>query len=169
MDPHELKEFWLNRAIANAGIDRANWHPARGFAKNSHTAEAVYVYYGRLFLAHPHLRWAGMANMIGPTLYAGFRDLGLVPDGAQKALHRIHGLVSPSLAKGGPADLGFYETTFLRMQKKIFEDQATMHQAYVDGGFAKIEESFAARIIGAATLEAWRRINDGRSGDPAPP
>lgn len=166
MDPHELKEFWLNRAIASAGIDRANWHPARGFAKNRRTTEAVYIYYGRLFLAHPHLRWAGMANMIGPTFYAGFRDLGMVPDGIQKVLHRMHGLVSPSLAKGGPADLGFFETTFLRMQKKIFEDQATMHEAYIDGGVPKIKELFDARIIDAATLEAWRRINAGRDGDP---
>ena len=85
----------------------------------------------------------------------------------QKALHRMRGRVSPSLAKGGPADLGFYETTFLRMQKKIFEDQATMHEAYIDGGVPKIEELFHARIIDAATLEAWRRINAGRHGDPA--
>jgi hypothetical protein len=167
VDPHELKEFWLNRAIASAGIDRANWHPARGFAKNRRTAEAVYTYYGRLFLAHPHLRWAGMANMIGPTFYAGFRDLGIVPDGMQKALHQMHALVSPGLARGGPADLGFAGTTFLRMQKKIFEDQATMHEAYIDGGVPKIEELFEARIIDAATLEAWRRIDAGRNGDPA--
>jgi hypothetical protein len=167
VDPHELKEFWLNRAIASAGIDRANWRPARGFAKNRRTAEDVYIYYGRLFLAHPYLRWAGLANLIGPTFYAGFRDLGVVPDGVQKALHRMRGRVSPGLVKGGPADLGFYETTFLRMQKKIFEDQATMHEAYLDGGVPKIEELFHARIIDAATLEAWRRIDAGRNGDPA--
>jgi hypothetical protein len=167
VDPHELKEAWLGRAIANAGIDRATWHPARGFAKNRRTAEAVYTYYGRLFLAYPHLKWAGMANMIGPTFYAGFRDLGALPDSVHKARRWMLGRVPPGLAKRGPSDLGFYETTFLRMQKKIFEDQATMHEAYIDGGVPKIEELFHARIIDAATLEAWRRIDAGRDGDPA--
>jgi hypothetical protein len=167
VDPHELKEFWLNRAIDHARIDRADWRPARGFARNSRTAEDVYRYYGRLFIAYPYLRWAGMANLIGPTFYAGFRDLGIIPDGVQKALHRMHGLVSPGLARGGPADLGFYETTFLRMQKKIFEDQAPMHEAYIDGGVPKIEELCDARIIDEATLEAWRRIDRGQRGDPA--
>jgi hypothetical protein len=167
VDPHELKEFWLNSAIEEAGINRADWRPALGFDKNRSTAEAVYIYYGQLFLERPYLRWAGMANMIGPAFYAGFRDLGIVPDGMQKALHWMHGLVSPGLAGGGPADLGFYETTFLRMQKKIFEDQATMHQAYIDGGVPKIEELFEARIIDSATLKAWRRIDAGRNGDPA--
>ena len=32
-----------------------------------------------------------------------------------------------------------------------------MHEAYLDGGVPKIEELFHARIIDAATLEAWRR------------
>ena len=48
------------------------------------------------------------------------------------------------------------------MQKKIFEDQAPMHEAYLAGGVAQIEEFYRARIIDAATLEAWRQIDAGR-------
>ena len=47
---------------------------------NRRTVEAVYGYYGQLFLEHRYLEWAGMASMIGPAFYAGFRDLGFLPD-----------------------------------------------------------------------------------------
>ncbi len=167
MEPHELKEAWLGCALASAGIDRDAWHPSRGFAKNRRTVEAVYTYYGRLFLAHPHLKWAGMANMVGPAFYAGFRGLGILPDGVHRALRWMLGRASRNHAERSVVDLGFYETTFLRMEKKIFEDQATMHEAYIAGGVPQIEELYRARIIDAATLEAWRQIDAGRNGDPA--
>ena len=59
LTPHELKEAWLNRALESAGIDRKLWRPARGVDENRGIIEAVYEYYGRLFLAHPHFKWAG--------------------------------------------------------------------------------------------------------------
>jgi len=37
-----------------------------------------------------------------------------------------------------------------------------MHEAYLAGGVAQIEEFYRARIIDAATLEAWRQIDSGR-------
>jgi hypothetical protein len=162
-DPHELKEFWLNRAIERAQIVRADWNPVRGFAKNRRWAEAVWTYYGQLFREHPQLRWAGMANMIGPTFYASFGDLAMLPDSAYKALDWMSERAPRFLAKAQTADLGFYVTTFLRMQKKVFEDQATMHEAYIDGGVPEIEKLFRARIIDAATLRAWRWIDDDAS------
>jgi hypothetical protein len=152
VEAHELQEAWLNRALDSAGIDRGNWRPGRGVDENRRTVEAVYGYYGRLFLDHPYLEWAGLAGMIGPAFYAGFRDLGFLPDA-------VRGAVIALLGRG---DLGFYETTFLTMQKKIFEDQAGMHEAYLAGGVAQIEEFYRARIIDAATLEAWRQIDAGR-------
>ena len=168
MEPHELKEALLDRALESAGIERANWRPARGVDENRRTVEAVYAYYGRLFLEHPHLEWAGMASMIGPAFYAGFRDLGFLPDAWRGAVHALLGRASRSLARRGAGDLGFYETTFLTMQKKIFEDQATMHEAYVAQGVPGIEELYRARIIDAATLQAWRQIDAGRrTSDPA--
>ena len=168
MEPHELKESLLNRALERAGIERAHWRPTRGVDENRRTVEAVYAYYGRLFLDHPHLKWAGMANMIGPAFIAGFWDLGFVPEVGRRAVHAVFGRASRSLARRAAGDLGFYETTLLTMQKKIFEDQATMHEAYVAHGVPKVEELYRARIIDAATLEAWRQIDAGRrNSDPA--
>jgi hypothetical protein len=167
VDPHELKEALLDRALENAGIERASWRPALGVEENRRTVEAVYAYYGRLFLEYPYLKWAGMASMVGPAFFAGFRDLGFLPDAWRRSVHAVFGRLSRSLARRGAGDLGFYETTFLTMQKKIFEDQATMHEAYVADGLPKIEELYGARIIDAATLEAWRQIDAGRDGNPA--
>jgi hypothetical protein len=73
VEAHELEEVWFGRALDSAGIDRASWHPGRGVEENRRTVEAVYGYYGRLFIEHPYLQWAGLAGMIGPAFYAGFR------------------------------------------------------------------------------------------------
>ena len=113
----------------------------RGVEENARTIEAVYGYYGQLFLQHPYLEWAGMAGMIRPAFYAGFTDLGFLPDSWRRAAITIFGPASGRLASRLAGDLGFYETTFLTMQKKIFEDQATMHEAYVAAGMREIENS----------------------------
>jgi hypothetical protein len=43
-----------------------------------------------------------------------------------------------------------------------------MHEAYLAHGVPKVEELYRARIIDAATLEAWRQIDAGRrNSDPA--
>jgi hypothetical protein len=166
VEAQELRNAWLDRALQSAGIDRARWRPVRGVEENARTIEAVYRYYGQLFLQHPYLEWAGMAGMIGPAFYAGFTDLGFVPDSWRRAAITIFGPASGWLASRLAGDLGFYETTFLTMQKKIFEDQATMHEAYVAGGMREIEKFFRARIIDSATRAAWQQIDAGRrSGD----
>jgi len=162
--PHELRRTWFHRALLRAGIDHENWRPGRGVDENRRVVEAVYGYYGELFLAHPYLLWAGMASMIGPAFYAGFRDLGFVPDAVRTAVVATFGRASRRLARRAAGDLGFYETTFLTMQKKIFEDQATMHEAYLAGGLPQVEEFYSARIIDLATLAAWRQIDTGRRG-----
>jgi hypothetical protein len=168
VDAHELNEAWFNRALESAGVSRERWHPTRGVDENRRIVEAVYGYYGRLFLEHPYLKWAGMASMIGPAFYAGFRDLCFLPDAGRRAVGAVFGRVSGSLAKRAGGDLGFYETTFLTMQKKIFEDQATMHEAYLACGIPQIEEFYRERIIDVATLNAWRQIDTGRrDGDTA--
>ena len=166
VEARELHEAWFRQALDRAGIDRGSWRPGRGVEENRRTVEAVYGYYGRLFLDHPYLQWAGLAAMIGPAFYAGFLDLGVLPDAVRGAVIAVLGRASRRLAGRAAGDLGFYETTFLTMQKKIFEDQAAMHEAYLAGGIAQIEEFYRARIIDAATLEAWRQIDAGR-GDPA--
>jgi len=168
VEPHQLKETWFHRALQRAGIEGDSWRPGRGVDENRQVVEAVYSYYGGLFLEYPYLQWAGMASMIGPAFYAGFCDLGFVPDAVRKTVIATFGRASRRLARSAAGDLGFYERTFLTMQKKIFEDQATMHEAYLAGGMPQLEEFYRTRIIDLATLSAWKQIDTGRgNGDAA--
>lgn len=163
VDAYDLQDFWFERALKRAGIDRKTWHPSWGVDEDSTTVQAVYGYYGQLFLEHPYLEWTGMAGMIGPAFYAAFLDLGLVPDAVREAVLAVRGRVSRRLGRWLGGDLGYYETQFLTMQKKIFEDQATMHEAYLGGGMGTIKEFYDAGIIDSATLQAWQRIDTARS------
>jgi hypothetical protein len=172
-----LRRHWLDRAFRNAKIDASHWDPTRGTDVNRRTIERVYDYYGRLYLEHARLEWAGMANMIGPSFYAGFLDIGFLPDRTRYLVDGVRHLVragsrrvrrlfsrdawAEELLVG---DLGFFETTFLTMQRKIFEDQALMHEAYLDGGLQAIGELGLAGIIDSATVRAWEQID---GGDPA--
>jgi hypothetical protein len=165
-----LRSYWLDRAFREAGIDRTHWEPDRGVEVNRRTIERVYAYYGRLYLRHARLEWAGMANLIGPSFYAGFQDVGFLPDQTRRFLARV-GRVAGSgkrwlLREGaveGPvvADLGFFETTFLTMQRKIFEDQALMHEAYLEAGLDGIRALRDAGIIDGGTAQAWEQIDSG--------
>jgi hypothetical protein len=137
---------------------------------NRRTIEAVYAYYGRLYLSHARLEWAGMANLIGPSFFAGFEDVGFLPDQTRRLLRSVGRAAGSGkrwlLRQGaveGPvvADLGFFETTFLTMQRKIFEDQALMHEAYLGGGLDAIRALRGARIIDEATARAWEQIDTG--------
>lgn len=173
-----LRRRWLDRAFENAGVDPTHWDPSRGVAVNRKAIERVYDYYGRLYLRHGRLEWAGMANMVGPSFYAGFLDIGFLPDRTRSLVERMRRLDAASgrfvrwLLRRDPAsaerltgDLGFFETTFLTMQRKIFEDQALMHEAYLGGGIEAIRELSVAGIIDSATTQAWEQID---AGEPAP-
>jgi hypothetical protein len=171
---HELRRYWLERAFANAGIEASHWDPARGVDANRRTIERVYDYYGRLYERHARLQWAGMANLIGPSFYAGFLDIGIIPDAERRltaSLRRLiwagrHG-VEALLQRDQTRDesvnegLGFFEITFLTMQRKIFEDQALMHEAYLGGGLDTIRALGSAGIIDEATVQAWEQIDGG--------
>jgi hypothetical protein len=115
--------------------------------------------------------------MIGPSFYAGFLDIGFFPDQTRRLLEDVRHLVTAVRRRVGRlfrrdrqieeilvGDLGFFETTFLTMQRKIFEDQALMHEAYVDSGLDAIRALGLAGIIDSSTVRAWEQID---SGDPA--
>jgi hypothetical protein len=168
----ELRVHWLARAFESAGIEQAHWDPASGVDLNRRTIERVYAYYGELYLRHARLEWAGMANLIGPSFYAGFQDVGFLPDETRRLLIRVEGAVGSGKrwllrqdAVEGPvvADLGFFETTFLTMQRKIFEDQALMHEAYLGAGLDAIRALHEAGIIDEAAAQAWEQIDSGES------
>jgi hypothetical protein len=167
----QLRRHWLDRALASAGIDGRQWDPTRGVEENRNTIESVYAYYGRLYLSDPRLEWAGMANIIGPSFYAGFLDVGFLPDQMRRTIRVLKRLGRRGLRKllrrdqrverQLVGDLGFFEEAFLTMQRKIFEDQALMHEAYRGGGLPAIHALGDAGIIDSATVQAWEDIDGG--------
>ncbi|WP_125777675.1 WXG100 family type VII secretion target [Antribacter gilvus] len=164
-----VSEHWTRVAAGDAGIDYRSWDPTQGAQANRGNIEAVYSYYSQLFLDNPDLQWAGMAAMIGPSFAAGFLDLAMMRDIAQTV--GAAGTVLPPgvgdmleiVSAMSDAELAFYETTFLEMQKEIFEDQARMHAAYTHGGMNEITRLHESGEINRRTLDAWSDID---SGDP---
>ena len=166
-----LALYWQAQAFLRAGIDPASWRPEDGADANRATIEAVYAYYARLYLDNGELEWAGMAAMIGPSFAAGFLDLAMLRDLATRfqdlpaaVRQRLPGL--QELGSLSAAEIRFYETTLLQMQRNIFEDQGMQHEAYLRGGPAAIAELRAAGLIDGPTARAWADIDRGnRTGD----
>jgi hypothetical protein len=172
-----LQQYWLVKAANEAGIDLSKWDPAAGVDGNTENILKVYRLYGKFFLEHPELQWAGMANMIGPSFAGGFADLDSMKDFARSLADKINSLPPAArlalppelreLAKLGnlsAGELQYFETKFLAMQKHIFIDQGSMHEAYLTGGQGAIDEMRAAGLIDDNAQSAWRKI---ASGDPA--
>ncbi|HEV2890468.1 MAG TPA: WXG100 family type VII secretion target [Frankiaceae bacterium] len=173
-----LDRYWLARALRDADIDPERWVPQAGAARNKATIEAVYTYYGRLYLDHPELEWAAMANQVGASFAAGMYDMESLrkfgrrvkdaPAAVRAALPRDIKQMADALAGLTEAEAGYYETTLLTMQRDIFNDQARMHAAYVHGGLAALEELHDAGMVDDRTIGAWRRIDKGsRTGNVA--
>src|SRR4051794_302666 len=184
---------WLDIAYWSAGIDGGEWDPNRGLFANDETVQRVYKLYGDLFLAHPELQWAGMANLVGPMFYAGWQDIyglrhvvdpgeradllaqlvglgslpGFVKTGADVAGHLPGGILNPADLAGhlGNEELEWYEHTFLTMQKKIYDDLAWKHAAYSLGGIGLLREISGRdpSSLSAIELGSWEDI---ASGDP---
>ncbi len=170
----QLRDYWLSQAYERAGIDPDTWDPSLGAYANMPNIEAVYRYYGELYLAFPHLEWAGMANLIGASFAGGFLDLNMLRNFAHAAagpewlptpLDSLPGSPVPYLEDLGnltAEELRFYEVTFLQMQKDIFIDAAVMHEAYLSGGLPAIRTLRDAGIIDDAAVSAWALIHRGR-------
>jgi uncharacterized protein YukE len=160
---------WREIAYWRAGIDGDSWDPSDGLYANDDTVQAVYRYYGNLYLENPELQWAGMANIVGPMFYAGWQDMyavrGLSDEGQRvRYLSELVGLPTlpgwaydagdqiADVVPGGflsPVDLAehladeeleWYEDRFMGMQKEIFDDLAWQHEAFVLGGVGLIRE-----------------------------
>ena len=118
--------------------------------------------------------WSGLAaaNMIGPSFYAGFLDIGFLPDQTRarllqdarhlvtagpSRLRRLFSAVTPGQKGSRRATSEVLQTTFLTMQRKIFEDQALMHGP-IEGGLEAIAALGLAGIIDSATVRAWEQI-----------
>ncbi|WP_280299985.1 hypothetical protein [Nocardia neocaledoniensis] len=179
-----LHQYWLVVATDNAGIDLAGWEPYRGVAANAATFPQVYVNYFRIAAARPDFYWAGLAGLAGGSFASGFFDLGDI--GGVLSVGGIHELgsavadllrVTPpelvaaltadigGLATLGPrlsaADLAWYQTRLMIMQKHIFLDLVPMHEAYLAEGMAGIDEMRAAGVINEHIRTAWVGIDSG--------
>ena len=174
------EESWQHEALARAGIDGAAWDPSLGLALNDASARAAWELYAQLYAENPErFLWAGMAKLAGATFYAAFQDIhvlrraledgALTADQAADALERMFPGMPPEaiarLTSGGlgalAGELRFVETTFLRMQRNIFDDLAWQHLAYQQGGLAAMEALHRQRALDDVQIRAWRDIGSG--------
>lgn len=164
-----LQQHWQDEALREAGIDPEQWDPSQGFEGNREIITKVYEYYGQLYMDDPDLKWAAMANMIGPSFAGGFADLGMMRDVAQTIdaagahIPPPDGQIISELASLSDEELAFYEESLLSMQQEIFYDQGAMHEAYRDGGIEEIERMHEAGLVDDNAMDAWQDI---ASGDP---
>ncbi|WP_336081708.1 hypothetical protein [Nocardia sp. SSK8] len=179
-----LHQYWLVVATDNAAIDLAAWAPYRGVAAGTATFTQVYVNYFRLAAARPDFYWAGLAGIAGGSFASGFFDVGDI--GGVLSVAGIHELgtavsevlraVPPELlaevpaditglARLGPrltaADLAWYQTRLMIMQKHIFTDLVPVHEAYLAEGMAGIDEMRAAGLLDDGMRLAWAGIDGG--------
>ncbi|WP_278263998.1 hypothetical protein [Nocardia sp. AG03] len=179
-----LHQYWLVVATDNAAIDLAAWEPYRGVAASTATFTQVYVNYFRIAAARPDFYWAGLAGIAGGSFASGFFDVGDI--GGVLSLAGIHELGSAvadvlravppellaevpaditGLAQLGPrltaADLAWYQTRLMIMQKHIFTDLVPMHEAYLAEGMAGIDEMRAAGLLDDGMRAAWAGIDGG--------
>lgn len=179
-----LHQYWLVVAAQNADIDVLGWDPSRGVAANSRTFTQVYVNYLRLANTHPEYYWTGLAGLAGGSFASGFFDMSdvagiLSVPGIHELGRAVADLlrVTPAplvaalpsdirvLAMAGPqltaADLAWYQTRLMIMQKHIFLDQVPMHEAYAAEGLPAIEEMYAAGVLDDNAVQAWRSLATG--------
>ena len=166
-----LSDYWNQQAMREMGIDPSTWDTSKGTEYNWETIKKVYDFYGQAFLSNPDLQWAGMANMIGPSFAGGFKDMAMLRDLAQQiADNPASDIPIPvldqieQLAGMTDAEIKFYETSMLDMNKEIFLDQARQHEAYMNGGIDEINRLRDSGAIDPETAKAWAQID---SGDPA--
>ena len=165
-----LNSYWNNQAMLGMGIDPSSWDTSKGTEHNWETIKKVYNFYGQAYLSNPDLQWAGMANMIGPSFAGGFKDMAMLRDLAQQIADNPASDVPlpildqiEQLAGMTDAEIRYYETSMLDMNKEIFLDQARQHEAYMNGGMDEINRLQDSGAIDSKTAEAWAKID---SGDP---
>ncbi|WP_225726611.1 MULTISPECIES: hypothetical protein [unclassified Nocardia] len=179
-----LHQYWMVVATDSAGIDITGWDPTRGVRANEATFNQVYVNYLRLATQHPDFWWAGLAGLAGGSFASGFfdmRDVGVLID--LTGIHQLGDAVA-DLLRGTPpeltallpddvrllategsrltgADLSWYQTRLMIMQRHIFTDLVPMHEAYAADGMRAIDELFAAGVIDESLHTAWQSIASG--------
>lgn len=178
------RQYWLAVAAEHAGIDLDAWHPAAGLAANLDTVDKIYINYLRLASSREEFYWVGMAGLAGLSFAAGFWDLDMIGSILSlPVLHQLGNGIADSLA-GLPwqlveelprdvqllathaprltqADVDWYLQRLLAMQRHIFMDMVTMHEAYAAEGLPAIEELAASGDYDERIVGAWGDVAAG--------
>lgn len=138
-DWHEEVRYQIRlqtKVATGSEVDVDLYHPGNGFRNTSSASppendnvarvQAIYYYYQQLFKQMPEkFMWAGMAKTAAAPIYAGMSDLttwAQVQDAAVP--FQQYGTATHILVQG----------LLLGGQKKIFEDKAWAHRAYLASG-----------------------------------
>ncbi|AEF38634.1 DUF2515 family protein [Hoyosella subflava] len=179
-----LRQYWLTVAADNAGIDLAEWEPHRGLTANLDTVDKVYINYLRLYNENPEFYWTGMAGLAGISFAAGFWDLDDIGQLLSvPGIHELGSAVADALAdlpwqiaedmprdvhllatEGSTitqADIDWYLHRLLIKQRNIFMDMAPLHEAYVAGGMAEINELAQSGAYDPYIIQAWQLLSSG--------
>jgi hypothetical protein len=175
-------EGWRHETYRQAGIDPAAWDPSLGLAPLDGTAVAAWEFYADLYERDPdRFLWAGMATLAGGTFYAAFQDLHVLRVALERgtvtadeaidilersfpagvATDRITHVLVDATAGELARELRYVETTFLQMQRDIFDDLAWQHVAYDAGGIESIRALREAGEVQAVHLRGWEAIDAG--------
>ncbi|WP_280426383.1 hypothetical protein [Nocardia carnea] len=180
-----LHQYWLAVSARNAQVDLMRWDPNLGARVNEITFRKVYVNYLRLVRENPNFWWIGMAGLAGAPFAGGFSDLSGLRGVIGKPLVRraldAVGVFSRFIGVPGlqdlPEDIRFtaregarltsqdiswYQIRILIMQKHIFTDVVSQHEAFISDGMAGIEEMYRAGLIDDNARTAWLGIASGR-------
>ncbi|MGW5383930.1 hypothetical protein [Nocardia sp. NPDC003963] len=180
-----LHQHWLVVATHNAGIDLARWNPRGGARVNADTFEAVYANYLRLAHAHPGFYWVGLAGLAAAPFVGGMADLNgltaaidrplirrvmatidfVVSSGRLPGLQNLPSDIRATLrgaSKLSAQDLRWFQIRLMIMQKHIYTDVVSQHEAFLIAGMAGVEEMYQARMIDDNARTAWRGIASGR-------
>lgn len=169
---------WLTHLLAD--LDADAWDPALGLAPLDGIAVDAWTLYQDLFAADPdRYLWSGMATLAGGTFYAAFQDLHVLRVGLESGeilveeaveiltrhLGPLGSQLAGELAEAGAdamaRELRYVETTFLDMQKQIFDDLAWQHVAHRVGGMEVIQQLADDGMILPLQLDAWHDIDSG--------
>ncbi|HUB24555.1 MAG TPA: hypothetical protein VL992_03925 [Tepidisphaeraceae bacterium] len=161
------QERWEALALQRAGINEKQWDPSQGYeGQQSLIAHEVYQFYQHIYQQDPNLQWAGLAYLAGGAVLNALNNL------AQKASRIDDALFSGPIAftdsPGAQGTMGAElsaigeaQSIILEMQKAVFDDLAWQHEAYLDGGFAAIEQAYLNGSLPADAYAAWKQVDNG--------
>ena len=142
-------------------VDVALYHPGNGFRNTSGNqapgtdnvlrVQAIYYYYQQLFKQMPDkFMWAGMAKTAAAPIYAGMSDLTTWAQVQDAVPFQAYGTATHIMVRG----------LLLGGQKKIFEDKAWAHRAYMASGRWALDWVETQNRT-ATNFDAWRSLYSG--------